>query len=55
VVQMQPNTKNIQEIVLFFIFVSEFIALYHAKKKNMKDCFFVKAKKLKDVSSSMIY
>lgn len=55
VVQMQPNTKNIQEIVLFFIFVSEFIALYHAKKKNMKDCFFVKAKKLRDVSSSMIY
>ena len=55
VVQMQPNTKNIQEIVLFFIFVSELIALYHAKKKNMKDCFFVRTKKLRDVSSSMIY
>lgn len=55
VVQMQPNTKNIQEIVLFFIFVSELIALYHAKKKNTKDCFFVRAKKLRGVSSSMIY
>jgi D-arabinose 5-phosphate isomerase GutQ len=55
VVQMQPNTKNIQEVILFFIFVSEFITLYHAKKKNMKDCFFVRAKKLRDVSSSMIY
>lgn len=55
IVQLQPNTKNIQETVLFFIFVSEFIALYHAKKKNQKDCFFVTAKKIREVSSSMIY
>ena len=55
VVQFQPNTKNIQEIVLFFIFVSEIIALNHAKKKNQKDCFFVTAKKLRKASSSMIY
>lgn len=55
IVQLQPNTKNIQETVLFFIFVSEFIALYHAKKKNQKDCFFVTAKKLREASSSMIY
>ena len=33
VIQIQPNTANIQEIILFFIFVSEFIALHHAKKK----------------------
>ncbi|MGH9999263.1 MAG: sugar isomerase [Nitrosopumilaceae archaeon] len=55
VVQLQPNTKNIQETVLFFIFVSEIIALDHAKKKNQKDCFFVTAKKLRKASSSMIY
>ena len=55
VVHLSPNTKNIQEIVLFFIFVSECIALYHAKKKNQKDCFFVTAKKLREASSSMIY
>jgi len=55
IAQLQPNTKNIQETVLFFIFVSEFIALYHAKKKNQKDCFFVTAKKLREASSSMIY
>ncbi len=55
VIQLQLNTKNIQETVLFFIFVSEFIALYHAKKKNQKDCFFVTAKKLREASSSMIY
>ncbi|HSB56909.1 MAG TPA: sugar isomerase [Nitrosopumilaceae archaeon] len=55
VIQLQPNTSNIQETILFFIFVSEFIALYHAKKKNQKDCFFVTAKKLRKASSSMIY
>jgi fructoselysine-6-P-deglycase FrlB-like protein len=55
VIQIQPNTKNIQEMVLFFVFVSEFIALNHAKKKNQKDCFFVRAKKLRNISSSMIY
>jgi glucosamine 6-phosphate synthetase-like amidotransferase/phosphosugar isomerase protein len=55
VIQLQPNTNNIQERVLFFIFVSEIIALYYAKKKNQKDCFFVTAKKLRKASSSMIY
>lgn len=55
VTQIQSNTKNSQEKILFFIFVSEFIALYHAKKKNQKDCFFVTAKKLRNTSSSMIY
>ena len=55
VIQLESHTKKIQETVLFFIFVSEFIALYHAEKKNQKDCFFVTAKKLRKASSSMIY
>ena len=55
VVQIQPNSKNILEKILFFTFVSEFIALSQAKKKNQKEGFFVKAKKLRSVSSSMIY
>lgn len=55
VVQLEPKTNNIQETVLFFIFVSEIISLYHAKKKNQKDCFFVTAKKLREASSYMIY
>ncbi len=55
VILFDPKTKNMQEVILFFIFVSEFMALYHAKKKNQKDVYFVKAKKLRHVSSSMIY
>ena len=50
-----PKTKNMQEEILFFIFVSEFMALFDAKKKNQKDVYFVKAKKLRHISSSMIY
>ena len=55
VIRFDPKTKNIQKVVLFFIFVSEFLALYHAKKKNQKDVYFVKAKKIRHASSSMIY
>ena len=55
VIHFDPKTKSIQKVVLFFIFVSEFLALYHAKKKNQKDVYFVKAKKIRHASSSMIY
>lgn len=48
-----PLTKSILDQVLFFIFLSQFIALFQAK--NKKDCFFVEAKKLRSASSSMIY
>jgi fructoselysine-6-P-deglycase FrlB-like protein len=51
----EPKTKNMQEEILFFIFVSEFMALFDAKKKNQKDVYFMKAKKLRHISSSMIY
>jgi len=50
-----PKTKNLQEQILFFIFVSELIALYAAKQKGKKDCFFIEEKRLRNVSSSMIY
>ena len=50
-----PKTRNLQEQILFFIFVSELIALYAAKKKGKKDCFFVEEKRLRNASSSMIY
>ncbi len=49
------KTRNLQEQILFFIFVSELIALYAAKKKNKKDCFFIEEKRLRNASSSMIY
>jgi len=53
--RIEPPTKNLQEQILFFIFVSELIALYAAKKKKKKDCFFIEENELRNASSSMIY
>jgi fructoselysine-6-P-deglycase FrlB-like protein len=53
--RIEPQTKNPQEQILFFIFFSELIALNAAKKKRKKNCFFIEEKRLRRVSSSMIY
>jgi len=54
-IRIEPPSSNLLDKILFYIFVSEFVALYTAKKKKKKDCYFIKAKQLKDASSSMIY
>jgi DNA-binding MurR/RpiR family transcriptional regulator len=48
-----PSEKLSQ--VLFCIFLSQMIPLNEAKKKKLKDCHFVVAKKIRDVSNRMIY
>ena len=52
---VDPPTNDLIGQVIFFIFVSEFLSLHLVKIKNKKECFFVKAKKLRNASSSMIY
>lgn len=42
-------------LVLFCMFVSQFIPLNVASKKRIKDCYFVTQKKLRAASSDMIY
>jgi len=54
-IRISSPSKNLLEKVLFLIFVSELIALYSAKRKKMKECYFVQAKKLRNASSAMIY
>lgn len=41
--------------VIFYTFVSQVIALSEAKRKHMADCYFITEKKIRNVSSSMIY
>ena len=53
--RVDTPSENVLDKILFFIFVSELIALYCAKKKKKKECFFAEAKKLRNASSSMIY
>ena len=55
VIRVDPPKTNLLGKVLFFIFVSELVPLYAAKKKKKKECYFIESKQLKDASSSMIY
>ncbi|QMU54934.1 MAG: sugar isomerase [Nitrosopumilus sp.] len=48
-----PSEKLSQ--ILYCIFLSQMIPLNEAKKKKRKDCYFIVAKKLRDVSNHMIY
>jgi len=53
----QPNLGTMDKIsqVIFFTFFSQLTPLFYAKKKRQKECYFVTAKKLRNVSSNMIY
>ena len=55
VIIVEPPTSTKLGNVIFFTFVVELIALYHAKKKKLEECFFVTAKNLRNASSEMIY
>jgi fructoselysine-6-P-deglycase FrlB-like protein len=48
-------SKNKIDQVLFYIFVSQLVTLNLAKKKRIKDCYFITHKKIRAVSSDMIY
>lgn len=48
-----PSGKISQ--ILHCTFFSQFLALNEAKKKHKKDCHFVTAKKIRNVSNQMIY
>ena len=55
VIIVEPPASSKLGNVIFFTFVVELIALYHAKKKKLEECFFVTAKNLRNASSEMIY
>lgn len=48
-----PTDKMSQ--FLYCTFFSQFLALNEAKRKRKRDCYFVTAKKLRNVSNQMIY
>lgn len=49
-----PSNNKIDQI-LFYIFVSQFVALNMARKKRIKECYFVSQKNVRAASSDMIY
>ena len=40
---------------IFYTYFSQLLPLFEAKKRHKKDCHFVLAKKLRNVSDNMIY
>lgn len=49
------DSKNKIDQILFYTFVSQLMPLYVAKKKKIKDCYFITQKKIRAASSDMIY
>lgn len=47
-------SKKLDQII-FSVFFSQMIVLNEAKKKKMKECYFVNAKNIRNVSNQMIY
>ena len=50
---LMPVNKLSQ--MLYCIFFSQLVVLFEARKKERKECHFVTAKKIRDVSNKMIY
>jgi hypothetical protein len=48
-----PSQKISQ--MIYCTFFSQLVPLFEAKKKRKKDCHFVTAKKIRNVSNQMIY
>ena len=54
VIHPRIPSKKISQMV-YCTFFSQLVALFEAKKKRKKDCHFVTAKKIRNVSNQMIY
>jgi fructoselysine-6-P-deglycase FrlB-like protein len=48
-----PSEKLSQ--IIYCAFFSQLVTLFEAKKKNKKECYFVTAKKIRNISNQMIY
>ena len=48
-----PSEKLSQ--IIYCTFFSQLVTLFEAKKKNKKECHFVTAKKIRNISNQMIY
>ncbi len=53
---IHPNVPSVKvSQMVYCIFFSQLLALFEAKKKRKKDCHFVTAKKIRNISNQMIY
>ena len=54
---LHPNVKSKNRLshVLYYVYFSQWLTLFEAKKRGQQDCHFILAKKLRGVSDNMIY
>jgi len=53
---IQPNMQSTKiSQMIYYTYFSQLLSLFEAKKKRKKDCHFVTAKKIRNVSNQMIY
>jgi len=55
VIQPVLDSKNKISQIIYYTFFSQLLTLFEAKKRHKKNCHFVLAKKLRNVSDNMIY
>ena len=49
------SNSNVISEILYYIFFCQFLGLVSSQKRSKKECHFVTAKKIRDVSNKMIY
>jgi len=55
VIHPVSESKNKISQLLYYVYFSQLLPLFEAKKRRQKDCHFVLSKKLRNVSDQMIY
>lgn len=55
VIHPVSESKNKISQLLYYVYFSQLLPLFEAKKRQQKDCHFVLSKKLRNVSDKMIY
>ena len=55
VIHPQIKSKNKISELLYYVYYSQLLSLFEAKKRQKKDCHFILAKRLRGVSNEMIY
>jgi len=55
VIHPVSDSKNKISQIIYYTFFSQLLTLFEAKKRHKKNCHFVLAKKLRNVSDNMIY
>lgn len=52
---IKPYSSNLLENILYYIFFIQLMVLYNARYIGLEECYFIKNKTIREISSSLIY